>query len=113
MRRTFQNYAALVLAICLALGGVAQAGSAARVSPDSTGRHETLQRLAPPATLAAAPRSTTLHTAKLQRDSVAGPAPFAALPQLAASVFEDTGIRQLPHSVAAGPGNGRSPPRFL
>ncbi|MCU1236455.1 MAG: hypothetical protein JWP63_4422 [Candidatus Solibacter sp.] len=113
MGRCIQTFAAILLASFLALGGVAQAGSTAQVSIDSTGRHETLQRLGDSATLAAAPRPAAIRAAKLQRVSVAGPAPFAALPQLAASVIDDTVTRQLPHGAAAGPGNGRSPPRSL
>jgi predicted nucleic acid-binding Zn ribbon protein len=97
----------------VALGAVAQAGAATGVSPDFTARHQTLQRLGHSASLASAQRSISHRSAKLERVTVAGPAPFAALPQLAASALENTGNRQLPRRAAAGPCNGRSPPRFL
>jgi hypothetical protein len=113
VRRTFQTVAALLLASFMAMGGVAQGSFAARVSIDPSGRHETLQRHGDSATLAAAPRPAAIRAAKLQRVSVAGPAPIAALPQLTASAFDQTVTRQLPRSGAAGPSRGRSPPVSL
>ena len=107
---TRRNSAALLLAFCLTLAAVVHAPLAARIPSRS---QESFQPLRDHSAILAAPRQAHVLSAKTHRPSAAGPAPFAALPQLAACLTRDVHALQLPRGGAVAPSRGRSPPFLL
>jgi hypothetical protein len=107
-RNVLRNPAALLLTLCLVLGGVANAGN--RVDPSR--RHET-QKGADHSAIRTPARHTPARANDSQRTVAAVVTPPPVLPQLVPFGLVDSVDQYQPRSVAASPSSGRSPPLFL